>query len=266
MQQKVTELLKQANDEEKMILTAFANARRNTLIAYNEDNSAARKKDYDAADTGLTELVEKLEQKYAPEPTATTAQYDPAGVLYKNSTEMYQQLKEKGWGISSRQTLTNHAKRGYLQLAPDRSITVAAFELWKNHPSGGQKYYEAYVKHRRDSYGSIDDNALRQSVAETKLKEAKARVAERDEQQALGAIISRIDADIEICAWAALTRDALIHRITQIIPAIIQATGGQLAALPDAQMLLDQAIDTACNDIAGSSNVDVEIENEEEDQ
>lgn len=262
MKEKIDHLKTLASADEIIDLTMYYNARQRCRIAYNEDSTAARKKDLDAAIEGLNAIVAQLEQKYCSPATRTAAPgvADPLDVLFRNSTEMFEHLKDRGWGISSRQTLTNHAKSGSLQLQPDRSITAKAFDAWKLHPDGGLRYYEAYVKNRRDELGTIEDNALKKSAEELKAIEFKNRKAAREEQIELGTLISRADADAQTCAWASLTRDAIANRTSRALPAIIHATGGQIAALAEAQALLDQAIDQACNDIAESGPVDVVLE------
>ncbi len=45
-------------------------------------------------------------------------------------------------------------------------------------------------------------------------------------------------------------------------PALIHVSGGDIARIPDAQAIIDQAIADACNDIANSGEVTVEIEEE----
>lgn len=263
---RVKDLQEHCTQEEKAELTAFYNARQRTLAAYNEDSTAARKKDYDAAREGLTELVERLEQQYlTPEPQTAKQAYSPTDVLFRNSTEMYHHLKDKGWDISSRQTLTNHVKKGVLQLAPDRSITMAAFEAWKNHPEGGQKYYERYVKHQRDALGSIEENALKKSKDEAEIVALNRRKKEREEQKEMGQLISRDQADVEVCAWAGLTRDTIAaHSLKQVLT-IIHTAGGDPQMQPDVEALIEQTIDAACNAIATSGEADVVIEGDPKD-
>lgn len=243
-------------------LTVLYNARQKAFGYLLEDPTAQRKKDHDALREALLQELDSLETYYLSPANRTAAPgaADPTDVLFRNSTEMFEHLKDRGWGISSRQTLTNHAKSGSLQLQPDRSITAKAFDAWKLHPDGGLRYYEAYVKNRRDELGTIEDNALKKSAEELKAIEFKNRKAAREEQIELGTLISRADADAQTCTWASLTRDAIASRTSRALPAIIHATGGQIAALAEAQALLDQAIDQACNDIAESGPVDVVLE------
>jgi hypothetical protein len=262
---RVKDLQQHCTQEEKAELTAFYNARQRTLTAYNEDSTAARKKDYDAAREGLTELVERLEQQYlAPEPQTSRPAYHPTDILFRNSTEMYHHLKDKGWDLSSRQTLTNHAKKGSLQLAPDRSITTAAFEAWKNHPEGGQRYYESYIRHQRDALGTIEENALKKSKDEAEIIALNRRKKEREEQKEMGLLITREQADAEVCAWTGITRDTIAAHIIKQVPTIIHTTGGQIQTQPELEALIEQTIDAACNAIATSDEVDVVIEGEPE--
>ncbi len=267
MKEKIDHLKTLASADEIIDLTMFYNARQRCRIAYNEDSTAARKKDLDAAIEGLNAIVAQLEQKYCSPATRTAAPgvADPLDVLFRNSTEMFDRLQAAGWGIASRQTLTNHAKNGSLQLQPDRSITAAAFEAWKKDENGGLRYYKDYTRNKFEKLGTIEDNTLRKSHEELKKLEYDNRKREREEQLELGRLITREAADTELCAWTGMLRDAIARRINQTVPAIIHAVSGQSAAIAQANALIDQAIDDACNDIANSGDIDVEIAAAEED-
>ncbi len=243
-------------------ISILFNAWKNALQAYQEDFSASRKKDFDAAREGLLQTLDNLEAHYFSPASRTAApgHADPVDVLFRNSTEMFDTLNERGWGIKSRQTLTNHAKNGSLQLQPDRSITARAFLAWKNHPEGGQRYYENYVRAKRDELGTIEENALKKSAEEPKKIQIANRAALRAEQLELGRLITREESDRAVCAWTGLLRDTIASHIGRALPAIIHATGGHIAALAEATALVDQAIDDACNSIADSDGIDVIID------
>jgi len=72
--------------------------------------------------------------------------------------------------------------------------------------------------------------------------------------------IKRADADMQVCAWAALTRDAIAHRLKKSTPALIHAAGGNIDMAAAVQAVIDQAITDGCNDIANSGEVEVDIE------
>lgn len=69
----------------------------------------------------------------------------------------------------------------------------------------------------------------------------------------------REEAEQDICIWTALTRDYIAARFEKSAVKIISTVSGDQDRLPDLHAIIDEIITDACNDVASSGEITVEI-------
>lgn len=112
------------------------------------------------------------------------------------------------------------------------------------------------------------DLSARREDADTRKAEADAAKAEMQAEEMRRAQdarwVLREAAEEETCVWVSRLRDAVAYHIGKNQLAIIHACGGNPGRLSEVQSIIDAALANACNEIANSAEVTVEIEDLEE--
>jgi hypothetical protein len=215
------------------------------MRAYQERPGKLTADDLTAAKKLYEQTFEQLAVKYFPRKVAKAARE------FKSQKDARQYLLDLGYKVSSGK-FSQDAKK---------------FTTGKGDIHEAELLDYARGNLRKDS--DYTDNGAEREKAETRKAIAAADREEMkrdDERRALDKQwIEREAADLQTCAWAAMTRDAIAGRLKKDIPALIYAAGGDPARIPDVSAIIDQAITDGCNDIAGSGDVDVEIEDVEQD-
>jgi len=108
----------------------------------------------------------------------------------------------------------------------------------------------------------------RKEKAEVKKAEADAErshmQAEQMRRELDASWIERDKADEITCVWVSRLRDATSYHLGRALLALIHAAGGNPARLAEVQAIVDEALATACNEIAASEEITVEIEGDDE--
>ena len=135
--------------------------------------------------------------------------------------------------------------------------------------SGGSKRISRFAvsemlrKERKVSTSGADLSDRREK-AETDKAEADARIsrakADAVERELDAAWVRREEAEEETCVWVSRLRDAVTYHLGKNLLAIIHASGGQAGRLAEVQTMIDAVLASACNEIAESSEITVEIE------
>ena len=110
MQNKLSKLIKVAGKQDAVELKIRNNATVTTLKAYNEEPTAARQRDLDAAQAGLEALVDRLWPRYFPEDDT-----------FKNLLEVVAYLKSQGYKIAKSKAYKD-AKDKQIRVQPDGSV------------------------------------------------------------------------------------------------------------------------------------------------
>jgi hypothetical protein len=122
----------------------------------------------------------------------------------------------------------------------------------------------AQLRSRKLSGGGEITLSEEREQSETRLAKAKADREEYKRDQELREMsknwIRREDADLQTCTWVCLLRDTIVGRINKALPELIHQADGSIDRIPDVQAVIDRAVIDACNNIADSGEVDVEIE------
>lgn len=228
------------NNEDSAELALVYNGRASAMRAYNDRPGKQTADDLNATKREYSETVTRLFDKYFPKHSKTNERE------FKSQKEARNFLIEQGYKVSvgkfSQDSHQFTTSKGVILLS--ELVDYARKELRKT--------------------GSLADLAAQREEADTRKAVADADRAEikRDEErrQLDKSWISREDSDLEVCVWAALTRDSIVARLDKNLPLLIHVCGGQLDRLPEVQAVLDQTISDACNDIANSGEVNVDIE------
>lgn len=239
-----------ASKEDSAELALAYNGRTAAMRAYNDRPGKQTRDDYTAAREMLEEVSARLQGKYFPED-----QPAPEGERFANRKQALNWLQAQGYKVGQ-DKFYKDCKAGFPQIHRDK--TISRFQVLQ--------YAQQLDVDRRSS--PLTDLSAQREDAETRKAIADAQKAEIQAAQLQRELdknwISRTDSDLEVCTWSALVRDSLAHRISQSLPALIHATGGQIERLADGQAIIDQAITDGCNDIANSGDVDIEIEDMED--
>lgn len=235
-------LITQADANDKAMLTVVHNARLSALKAYQERPGKSTRDDKSATEDEYQDTVERLWGKYHGDTEST-------GRWFRDKQKAHDWYADQGGNLTysafTRQDLTTEGRKVLREsvleiLLAERRKTTSTTASLANYDT------------------AVDEARL------IKAKADREEIRRDDEQRALDRKwILREDADLETCTWSALTRDTIAHRLTTNLPALIHVSGGDIARIPDAQAIIDQAIADACNDIANSGEVTVEIEETE---
>lgn len=247
----ITELQKLCTKDDAAELTVAYNGRIKAMQAYQQAPGKAAKEDLQAATELFNQVVARLMSKYLPDQAPA-----PEGERFVNRKQAYDWLVAQGYKVS-RGKFYNDCAAGFPRIHRDK--TISRFEVLQ---------YAQQLDVSRRSDVDLTDLARQREDAETRKAIADAKKAEIQaaelQRQLDKKWMLREEAQLEACAWASLLRDSVAYRLGQAVPAIIHAAGGQLDHTADVQAVIDQAIIDACNDIASSGEVEVELVDEEE--
>lgn len=228
------------NQEDSAELALVYNGRTTAMRAYNDRPGKQTADDLNATKREYNETVTRLADKYFPKQTKTDDRE------FKSQKEARNFLIDQGYKVS-----VGKFSQDSHQFTTGKG-TIVLSELID------------YARKELRKTGSLADLAAQREEADTRKAIADADRAEikRDEERRLldKNWISRDDSDLEVCVWAALTRDSIVARLDKNLPLLIHVSGGQVDRLAEAQAVIDQTISEACNDIANSGEVNVDIE------
>jgi hypothetical protein len=241
-------LLEKADDNDKAELSLAHNARIKAMRAFQESPGKATRDDKDACQQNYDDTLDRLWGKYHPEQNSAA---DNGNAWFRDKKAAYTWYADNGGTLTysgfTRQEMTTNGRR-VLRSDIDRMLIA---ELRRRTPA--PRPDEEYIDTARD---------------EARLMAAKADREEmrRDEErrQLDSAWVPRENADEEICVWTGRLRDATAYHLGKALLAIIHACGGQPARLAEVQALVDDALATACNEIANTAEITAEIEDDDQ--
>ncbi len=171
--------------------------------------------------------------------------------VFPNRRAAWKYLQEKNYPVSQSKFYEDAARLGMVR--PDKSVYLGDLIAYCDS--------ELRPSPARDLAG--EDLRRRREVAETRKASADADKAQmqadamRRELDATWML--RADAEAETCVWVSRMRDAFAYHMGKAAPALIHAGGGNPARLAEVQSILDAALAAACNEIADSPEITVEI-------
>lgn len=169
------------------------------------------------------------------------------GIIFTQKNDALEYLRDRGYKIS-------HGK-----FSQDSNALVGSDgNISKEALSEYEKTLKKLVtKQIDDDFASMrQEGDARKSIAAAEREEIRLE-AERRELD--GKWMLREEAEQSICIWTALTRDYIAARLEKSATRIIAEVGGDLNRLPDLRAVFDEIITDACNDVANSGELRVEI-------
>ncbi len=218
MKVKVEKLREVAGAEDKAELGVLFNAKKTTLLAYNSEPTAARKRDHDAAVQGLAALVDKLWPKYFSSER-----------VYKNRGVLIAELAKEGLVIKKTKLYTDCKRppsEGGLLVEADGTVRRSSLETWLAHPQGGGKICEhrgLIDKAAKEDIDKILSEKLLLEVSILRSKEARERLACEVEQ---GKWLPRDDFQMELAGRAGVLDVMLGYWINTSAGELIDMVGG----------------------------------------
>lgn len=212
--------------------------------AYQEKSGSDTERDWTAAEARLEKVRQRLIDKYFPAERKRTS-----GLVFNRQKEAREYIRSLGFKVSDGKFSQDSHKftvRG--EIHQDDLLDYARASLRKNTTE-------------TDLGAKREEAETRKAIADANKAEINAQQLQRELDKAW---ILRADAEDNECVAAALVRDGIAHQLNKQLPAIIHSAGGDPARQPDVQAIIDQAITTACNDIANSGEVEIDIEDDED--
>ena len=236
-------LIEKVDAADKAELTVAYNARISALKAFQERPGRATRDDKDACDSNYTDTLDRLWAKYHPDQAAK----DEGALWFRTKKDAFAWYADQG---GQRQ------KSSFYDTVPAEGKRVTRYSV-----SEMLRKEKATSPAAIDMSGQREDAETRKAVADAD----KSQMQAEEMRRALDAKwMLRERADEEICVWVSRLRDATAYHLGRALLGLIHACGGQPARLAEVQALIDDALATACNEIANSDEITVDIEDFEE--
>ncbi len=191
--------------DEKARLSILYNGSIKTAKNYNEDATASRLRDWEAAKKALAEELEDLHLRYDVSAAAPALTEAPAA--FKSRKQVFDWLHAQGrWQVSQR-TVYNHAKEGRLRPGTDGVYTLAAVKRYaRNHLVEVASGLKA-----GDNLEALQETKLRKEILhrDEQIDKLK-RQRELDE----GKFFPTADLEMEVAARAAVLVTGLYYLIS----------------------------------------------------
>ncbi len=218
MKTKIEKLKEVATQEEAAELVVLYNARLQNLSAYKNTPTAICKKDLDAAAEGVSELVNRLWQKYFVKEK-----------IYKNRKQLLRELNDTGYKISAgklSQDSHRPPSQGGLHVEKDGTIRRSSVEAWLAHPRGGGKISARKGLAEEADQEEIDDlqaEKLRREVSILRTKDKRERLSFEREQ---GRWLPRDDFQMELAGRAGVLDVRLAYHFNLEADRLIEMVHG----------------------------------------
>lgn len=175
--------------KEKAMVTVLHNAANATLKKYNTSHATSDLKDWQGAEVGLAELIEKLSVKDEPGPSPAEER------RFRNILEVVQYLKGQGWKVQKTKAYADK-KAGSIMAQPDGSFLMSDVDRY---------IVKAELK-KADGADPTTDRQERKSEAETTKIEKQAAYWEHKMLVESGKYVPREQMEHELAARAAYLR------------------------------------------------------------
>lgn len=221
---------------EKAELTTLYNAMTATLAVYQQENTAARLRDYEAAREALKKLVEQL---------AVPAQIQVP--CHANLLALVRHLQESGYKIKKSKAYTDR-DRGLLRVNADGTIGDAE-----------ARAYAATLDRVADKTGVVEENTAKKLAREVErltLQNEKLRFdMERDKRE----WVKKDDVETDLALRCAVFEAGIKHALQSRMSEVVRMVGGKIERTQAAVDVLCDAVDNLLNDYARAEAVEVEV-------
>lgn len=235
---------------DKNELTMYHNAVIELMRDYQQQKSAAVKKDLDAAREGLKECVDRLYSRYFPEDAPA-----PEGERFKNRKQALNWLQAQGYKISQGKFYQD-CEAGFP--ATHRDGSVSRYQVLQ--------YAQQRDVERRstpeDSYADRDKDDARKAKAEADIKEMQ---AERERRQMDRDWIHRDEAWAQLAALVGTLRDTIRHQLHVGQAQIIHLAGGEPTRGPEVYEGMEEILARAFNEVLAAGRIEGLFDDNQED-
>jgi len=242
-------LLGAADEAARAELKLAHNGRIEAMRVYQSRPGKAAKDDLDAARAFYEETIERLTGKYFPDDAPA-----PAGERFASRKQALDWITAQGYKVS-RGKFYGDCAAGFPAVHRDK--TVSRFQVLQ--------YAQQLDVERRasDPVEAFDTarNEARKIKADADKAEMQADAMRREMDRTW---ILRERAEEETCVWVSRLRDAVAYHIGKNLLAMIHSCGGQPGRLSELQVIVDDALAVAGNEIANAEETTVTIEDSED--
>lgn len=244
----VNQLLAVCSQSEAAELKVLHNAQIQCLKLYQQEPTAQRKRDWDAAKDGLQECMDRLWSLYM----------EPAqGDVLKNRLEAVEWLKGRGYKISKSKFYAD-VKARKVRLRNDGSVPVEELKRYAKN--------EGLVPLSRSTEMTAEEADLEEVKKKKEIEklewENKKRAFEFDLSQ--GHYIPREQLELELASRAGVLDSGLRTKIKERGRDLVYAAGGDPGQVPEVVGLLMDILDEQMNEFCRMDRFQVIFESEED--
>lgn len=246
MFQRVEKLRAVIGEHDKDELTTLHDAVIECMATYKKASTAANKRDWDAAKTGLQDCLDRLWPVYFPEEAAA----DPETFDKQKTAREY--LIGKGYKVSAGK-FSNDWNNGKVRIQRDGSCRRA--DLLE---------YAETLSIDRERVANADERARRKEEAEIELLEEKLKGARMSNRKEDAKWILKEESEIQAATLIGLLQDSINHHLSLHQAHLLHTCGGDNGRVAEFAQALEDVVAGAFNELAGARRFDVEIEEEED--
>ena len=236
MADKLNQLLEIADAADQAELKILHNSQIKCARAYNDEPTLAKKRDWDAAKSGLQETVDRLWIKYSG---------SDEGHVPQNRLEAVNYLQRRGYKVGKSKFYAD-CKRGLVKIQSNGSIIPRDLETYAVK-IGLDRFAAPEVVSQVDDVSELHEVKLKKEIEKLDW-ENKKREFEYDRE--MGKYIPRDLLELELASRAAVMDSRLRTKIKARVKKWIALAGGSQAKVPDVVADAFDMLDQVMNEFA----------------
>ncbi|APG24092.1 hypothetical protein [Syntrophotalea acetylenica] len=247
MFQRVQQLIQVAAQHDKIELGTLHNAVIQCMQEYRDASTAANKRNWDAAKSGLQECLDRLWPVYFPSEEASV---DPERFDQQKAARDY--LLNKGYKVSAGKFSTDW-NNGKVRVQRDGSVRRA--DLLE---------YATTLDLDRKKIANMEHLERRKAELEVQKLEQQVKKSDLENRKEDARWVRKEDAEIQTATLVGLLQDSLNHHLSQHQAQLLHACGGDHGRVAEFAQALEDVVAGAFNELANGRQFDVDIEEDEE--
>lgn len=237
MNDRLKKLLEVVPGTDKVELVTLHNGVVAGMKAYQEASTAANKRDWDAAKSGLQEAIDRLWPKHFGQ----QASAEDVGHHFKTKGEAFAWYCQEGG---------QRAKSSFYANIPSEGKRVSRFAV------------SEMLRKERGESGRTTNLAARKEELEVERLEQQVKKGELENRKEDSKWVLKEEAEIETAALVGLLQDTLMHRIHLDQGKLLHAAGGDPARAAEFAQALEDVLAAGFNEVAAGKRFEVGIEEE----
>jgi len=238
---KFQRLLEKASDADKVELKILHNASVSCLKSYNDTPTSQRKRDLDAARSGLDDAIERMWQLYFEDEAA-----------FKNLLEAAGYLRGLGYKIG-KSKLYADAKRKQIRIQADGSVLKRAADA-----------YATTLRLLGDPLKGLEASQARKADLEVRRLEQIVGALEFDQEVREGKYVLRADAELDRASNAGAIFTALSNGLLSTARDLLDAAHGDPHHIVDFIEALKRELERIANSLSQMEEFEVLFQQEKE--